>query len=360
MHDPTLSSAPGSCMLAVGTYTEILPHVQGRGRGIHLLAFDGATASFHERQVLTGPVNPSYLCAAAGRLYGVSERERDAALEIFAIEDGGGALRAVGRAAVPGAAPCHVSVNLPARQLYVSNYGSGELLCFALDADGLPLDAPQVIARRGAGPRAGRQEGPHVHYAAATGDGAWVYLCDLGTDTIARHQVRPDGLDPTPARELRSRPGAGPRHLALTADGTLAAVVEELSNTVAVYALNEPAGERARASTLPRNWRGASAASAIRLHPDGELLYAANRGHDSVAVYRLRRAAPWLEPVGFIDVGGRAPRDIALTPDGAFLLVASQDDHFIRAWRIDPATGLAHAQGQPYPLASPACLCPLP
>ncbi|WP_241052136.1 lactonase family protein [Achromobacter xylosoxidans] len=360
MPNPPFSNAPGSCLLAVGTYTEILPHVQGRGRGIHLLAFDGATASFHERQVLTGPVNPSYLCAAAGRLYGVSEQERDAALEIFAIEDSGAALRPVGRVAVPGAAPCHVSVNLPARQLYVSNYGSGELLCYALDADGLPQGAPQVIARRGAGPRADRQEGPHVHYAAATRDGAWVYLCDLGTDTIACHRVRPDGLAPTPARELRARPGAGPRHLALTADGTLAAVVEELSNTVAVYALDEPAGERARASTLPRGWHGANTASAIRLHPDGELLYAANRGRDSVAVYRLRRTAPWLEPVGFIDVGGRAPRDIALTPDGAFLLVASQDDHFIRAWRIDPATGMAHAQGEPYPLASPACLCPLP
>ncbi|WP_175224523.1 lactonase family protein, partial [Achromobacter ruhlandii] len=150
MHSPPLFDAPGSCVLAVGTYTEILPHVQGRGRGIQLLAFDGATASFHERQVLTGPVNPSYLCAAAGRLYSVSEREQDAVLEIFAIEDGAAALRAVGRVAVPGAAPCHVSVNLPARQLYVSNYGSGELLCFALDADGLPLGAPQVIARRGA------------------------------------------------------------------------------------------------------------------------------------------------------------------------------------------------------------------
>ncbi|MCZ8436107.1 lactonase family protein, partial [Achromobacter ruhlandii] len=206
MHSPPLFDAPGSCVLAVGTYTEILPHVQGRGRGIQLLAFDGATASFHERQVLTGPVNPSYLCAAAGRLYSVSEREQDAVLEIFAIEDGAAALRAVGRVAVPGAAPCHVSVNLPARQLYVSNYGSGELLCFALDADGLPLGAPQVIARRGAGPRADRQEGPHVHYAAATGDGAWVYLCDLGTDTIARHQVRPDGLAPAPARGQRAPP----------------------------------------------------------------------------------------------------------------------------------------------------------
>ncbi|WYX22295.1 beta-propeller fold lactonase family protein [Achromobacter xylosoxidans] len=92
-------------MLAVGTYTEILPHVQGRGRGIHLLAFDGATASFHERQVLTGPVNPSYLCAAAGRLYGVSERERDAALEVYAIEAGGAALRPSAASRCPAPPP---------------------------------------------------------------------------------------------------------------------------------------------------------------------------------------------------------------------------------------------------------------
>ncbi|MBB1629135.1 lactonase family protein [Achromobacter sp. UMC71] len=360
MHNPPPVSAPASCLLAVGTYTEILPHVQGRGLGIHLLAFDGATATFHERQVLAGPVNPSYLCAAAGRLYSVSEQERDAALDIFAIEDGGTALRPIGRADIPGNAPCHVSVNLAARQLYVSNYGSGELLCYTLDGNGLPQGAPQVIARRGAGPRADRQERPHLHYASPSPDGTHVYLCDLGTDTVACHRVRPDGLETTPVRELRTRPGAGPRHLALTQDGLLAAVVEELSNTVAVYTLDEPVRELARASTLPRDWRGENTASAVRLHPDGELLYAANRGHDSVAVYRLRRAAPWLDLIGFIAVGGRAPRDIALTPDGAFLLVASQDDHFIRALRLDPATGLACAQGEPYPLASPACLCPLP
>ncbi|MFW8265097.1 beta-propeller fold lactonase family protein, partial [Klebsiella pneumoniae] len=68
MHNDTRSCAPGSCVLAVGTYTEILPHVDGRGQGIHLLAFDGATASFRQRQVVSGPVNPSYLCVAAGRL----------------------------------------------------------------------------------------------------------------------------------------------------------------------------------------------------------------------------------------------------------------------------------------------------
>ena len=45
---------------------------------------------------------------------------------------------------------------------------------------------------------------------------------------------------------------------------------------------------------------------------------------------------PWLEPLGHFPAGGRTPRDIAFTPDGAFLLIASQDDHLIRALRIGP------------------------
>ncbi|MCG2599861.1 lactonase family protein [Achromobacter insuavis] len=360
MHNDTPSPAPGDCVLAVGTYTQAMPHVQGRGLGIHLLAFEAATASFRSLQVVSGPINPSYLCAAAGRLYSVSEQERDATLDIYAIEAGATVLRPIGQIATPGAAPCHVSVNLVARQLYVSNYGSGELLCYALDAEGLPRGAPQVIARRGAGPRADRQEGPHVHYAAPAADGARVYLCDLGTDTIACHRVLPDGLEAEPMRQWRTPPGAGPRHLVLAAGGTQAVVLEELSNTLALYALDGADDALARASTLPPDWRGANTTSALRLHPRGDLLYAANRGHDSVAVYRLLRAAPWLEPLGFIAVGGRTPRDIAFTPDGEFLLLAAQDDHLLRAVRIDPATGLTRSHGAPHPLRSPACLCPLP
>ena len=199
-----------------------------------------------------------------------------------------------------------------------------------------------------------------MHYAAPGADGTRVYLCDLGTDTIACHRVLPDGLDPEPMRQWRTPPGAGPRHLVLAAGDTLAAVVEELSNTLALYTLDGAGDALARASTLPPDWRGANTTSALRLHPRGDLLYAANRGHDSVAVYRLHHAAPWLEPLGFIAVGGRTPRDIAFTPDGEFLLLAAQDDHLLRAVRIDPATGLAQSHGAPYPLRSPACLCPLP
>ena len=259
MHKSQHSSAPGSCLLAVGTYTEILPHVQGRGLGIHLLEFDGESATFRERQILAGPVNPSYLCAWGDRLYSVSERSRDAALDISAIEDGGARLRLIGRAAVPGADPRHVSVNPVARQLYVSNYSSGELLCYALDDKGLPAGEPQALRRQGSGPRADRQDGPHAHFAMPDAAGAHVYLCDLGTDAIVRHRVQADGLAPEPDWTLRARPGSGPRHLVLA--GALIVAVNELSNTLSVYGQAEdartPPRELAHASTLPPGWTGA-------------------------------------------------------------------------------------------------------
>ena len=136
-------------------------------------------------------------------------------------------------------------MNPVARQLYVSNYSSGELLCYALDDKGLPAGEPQALRRQG--PRADRQDGPHAHFAMPDAAGAHVYLCDLGTDAIVRHRVQADGLAPEPDWTLRARPGSGPRHLVLA--GALIVAVNELSNTLSVY------GQAEDARTRPASWR---------------------------------------------------------------------------------------------------------
>ncbi len=58
--------------------------------------------------------------------------------------------------------------------------------------------------------------------------------------------------------------------------------------------------------------------------------------------------------------GGRTPRDIAVTPDGAFLLAASQDEHVITVFAIDANTGGLRETGQRLTLKSPVCLCFIP
>ena len=150
VHKSQHSSAPGSCLLAVGTYTEILPHVQGRGLGIHLLEFDGnPPRSANARSQPARSILPTCAHGATGS---TASANAAATRRWTSVPSRTAArLRPIGRAAVPGADPCHVSVNPVARQLYVSNYSSGELLCYALDDKGLPAGEPQALRRQGSG-----------------------------------------------------------------------------------------------------------------------------------------------------------------------------------------------------------------
>lgn len=363
-HTHSPARAGDSCLIAVGTYTRPMPHVHGIGRGVHLLRFDGATAALRELRVHSHSVNPSYLCHSAshGLLYSVSELDEGASLDVYAVDDAA-KLRHLLNVPTPGASPCHISLAPAADRLYVSNYGSGELLSYRLDGQGLPLSPPDIIVRHGSGPRSDRQAGPHVHCAQPSPSGDAVYLCDLGTDSVARHALRGGVLDMLPDLQLQTGPGSGPRHLRLNPAGTRAFVLNELSNSVTAIQLPTASDPHALAlaqfRTLPADWHHANSASALCLHPNGRWLYATNRGHDSIVGFRILECAPWLEPMGWWPAGGRTPRDAAITPDGGFLLVASQDEHRISCLRIDPDSGRLQSAGMPFTIPSPACVLPL-
>lgn len=347
--------------LAVGTYTQHLAHVAGHGLGIHLIAIDSdgvPHALGHEGSL----ANPSYLCAdpTGTRLYAVSERARDAELGVYALDAGAAAPRLLQRLPLAGADPCHVSLHAPARRLCISHYGSGELLCLRLDADGMPAGPAWQYQALGSGPERSRQEAAHLHCAIPAGDG--IVACDLGADRVTHHALDGDGA---PRRAYAVTPGAGPRHAVV--NGTRLYVINELDNTLAVHDL---AGESAQAlasvPALPgtndrKNGaapaQGSPLAAALRLHPGGRWLYASVRGADTIVCWPLAKDGLPGAPRWY-DAGGRTPRDIALTPDGRFLLAALQDDDRIVVHAVG-AEGELRA-GASLDLASPACLCPLP
>ena len=211
--------------------------------------------------------------------------------------------RLIGRAAVPGADPCHVSVNPVARQLYVSNC-SGELLCYALDDKG-----PARRRAAGSGARA-RGRAPTARTARTRISRCPMppaRMCTCATWAPTRSSAI--ACRPTAWRRSRldaacaARLGAAPSGLA----GALIVAVNELSNTLSVYGQAEgcanPPRELAHANAAARLDRRQLAA-ALRLHPNGRLLMVSNRGHDSIAAFRLRRDAPWLEPLGHFPPAG--------------------------------------------------------
>jgi 6-phosphogluconolactonase len=353
-----------TALLAVGTYTERMPHVDGQGRGVHLLRFDAGEGVFGAETVVSGLRNPSYLTASAAgdRLYAVCEigaTERPT-LETYAVDRQALTLQHLASTPIDGGWPCHVSVNEATKHIAVANYESGNFVVMALDEAGCPTGTPTLIQREGSGPQADRQEAAHAHCAVPSPDGRALFLVDLGTDAIARHPIVGGRVSAAPDLTIRAAPGAGPRHIAFTPSGRSLLTINELASSMTLRGTEDPERVLAEVSTLPEDWTAENTCAAIRIHPNGRFVYASNRGHDSVFAAALDEERGQLKPLGTWPAGGRTPRDIALTPDGAFLLAASQDEDVITVFAVDAATGALAATGRSLRLKSPVCLCFIP
>lgn len=348
-------------LLAVGTYTLKMPHVDGKGRGIELLRFDPATATLSAVGGYPDLTNPSYLCVSQDRrhLYSVREigADGDPGIDVFTLDAQGATLQLEQRISSPGEWPCYIAVDATSKLLLLSNYLSGEVLAYPLATDGLVIDSPTILQRSGQGPNPERQEGPHAHCALVSPDGRFAYLADLGIDAVVRHAIDAGKVNPEADLTLPAVPGAGPRHLAFTADGKHLLVNHELGSSVSLYRLDGPQVRRlAEASSLPPAFDGQSGAGGMHLHPSERFVYVANRGHDSLFAARVDVENGSLTPIGTWPSGGRTPRDFTFSPDGGHLLCASQDDAVIRIFSIDPHSGELTHVGEDYPIASAVCL----
>ncbi len=349
-----------SMLLAVGTYTQPMPHVNGQGKGIHLLRFYPQEGRLEPVSVTEDIRNPSYLTVtSSGLLYSVRELDaaEDPGIDIFRIDKQHGTLERLQRLSLPGSWPCHVRVDETLQLMAVANYLSGELLVFRLGSDGLPSDAPSVLRRSGKSVNAERQEASHAHGTAISVDKASLYLADLGIDQIVRYPLNGNRIQPQADLILPAVPGAGPRHIAFTPDGCFMLVNFELSSSVALFSCKgEKITRRCEISTLPLAWQGENGVGGMHIHPNGRFVYVSNRGHDSVFAAEIDVENGALRPLGQWPAGGKTPRDFTLSPCGNFLLCAAQDEPVLRVFRIDTATGALTRMGDDFTLHNAVCL----
>ena len=80
----------------------------------------------------------------------------------------------------------------------------------------------------------------------------------------------------------------GTRHIAFHENGKYAYVVHELSNIVSVTKYEDGRfKELERHLTIPEHFDGATKLAAVHLSHDQQFLYVSNRGHDSIAIYKV-------------------------------------------------------------------------
>ncbi|MES1170578.1 MAG: beta-propeller fold lactonase family protein, partial [Leifsonia sp.] len=178
--------------LLIGTYTEILPHVSGRARGILQAAFDGTTV--RDARVVAEVANPSWVAATAdgSRVYAVSETEPDGAIGAFA-RGADGAPTQLSSESAGGATPAHLAVHPSGRFLAAGTYGGGSVSVFALAGDGSLAGRTAFVQHDGSGPQAGRQDAPHVHQLSFDPETGDLVVVDLGLGDVRWYALGEDG-----------------------------------------------------------------------------------------------------------------------------------------------------------------------
>ena len=199
------------------------------------------------------------------------------------------------------------------------------------------LELADKVQHEGHGPHE-NQTSPHVHFTDLTPD-QYLVTCDLGTDEVTTYDVDSEGKL-SPLATYNCNPGAGARHLVFHHHYKIAYLICELNSTIEVLIYDGVgAFERMQTiSTLPEGYNDFNGTAAIRLSKDGKYLYASNRGHDSIAVYRIL-ADGSLELLEIVPTHGQNPRDFDLSPDQEFLIAVHQDSDNATVFKRNPETG---------------------
>jgi len=267
-------------------------------------------------------------------------------------------LRFLGEASSGGKGACHLAVDPSGHTVAVANYGDGHIATLRLDDDGVPEKLVSIIVSQGTGPDPKRQEGPHAHGVYFDKAATRLLVPDLGRDRVLVYPFDPassklgEALPP-----LLTAPGAGPRHLAFSPDERFVYSINELNNTVLAATFDKGNLQALGATpTLPGGFSEANFPSEIEVSPDGRFLYASNRGHDSIAVFRRDETSGALTIVQHAPCGGRNPRHFKIAPGGKWLLCAHQDSNTISVLPIDPQSGQLGAPASTVSTPRPICL----
>ncbi|MBF0786510.1 MULTISPECIES: lactonase family protein [unclassified Streptococcus] len=312
--------------LYFGTYTRRV------SEGIYVADFNAETGELSNRRLVVAEPNPTYLALSADQfLYSVGTKGNQGGIAAFSPD-----LDLINHVVADGAPHCYVSVDEERQLVYGANYHKGQVLVYKrLENGGLELADSQQ--HEGSGPHE-NQASPHVHFADLTPD-KYLVTCDLGTDQVITYTVSDQGKL-GPLARYQATPGAGPRHIVFHPTAKIAYLICELNSTIEVL-IYDGLGEfelMQTITTLPSDYTGFNGTAAIRISQDGKFLYSSNRGHHSIAIYKVLGDAS-LELVDIVPSLGKTPRDFILSPDNRFLIVAHQDSDNISVFGRDEETG---------------------
>lgn len=290
-------------------------------------------------------VNPMALSPDGKALF-AALRAKPYQVVSFSIEPVTGHLKPLAQAPLAESL-AYLSTDRSGRFLMGASYGADLLSVQPIDAQHRPSDSIQTY-----------KTGMHAHSVRTDPSNRFAYSGNLGVDRVLQYRLEPkDGkLVPIGEGYVTVPENTGPRHLAFAPNGKFLYVVGEMSGTVTAFSINDKTGglkqvnqadgipERlklapgqardARNNDLkddptPRIW-----AADVRISPDGKWLFTSERTSSSVSVFKVDPAAGKVTFVENYPVEEKQPRNIAVAPNGRWLLVTGEKAEKVGSYSI--------------------------
>ncbi len=288
---------------------------------------------------------PGALITDAKRRYLFAALRSTGELAAFRIEPATGKLTHINT--VPaGADPAHITVDKEGKRLLTAYYVAGQITVHTIADDGSLSAKPRqtiktkekahaVVFNPGESAALVPHTGPNVIYA-------FPWLAKSGE--IIR------GIGRT---EFATSENTGPRHAVfhptleilggVDATAQVVYVANEQGGSVTMYhAILNPINwllqPKQTLSTLPADFKETNACAEIRLHPSNQFLYVSNRGHDSIAGFRIDPTTGKLTSLGQTPTE-KTPRSFDIDPSGKFLFAAGESSGRLAAYRVNRVSG---------------------
>lgn len=339
----------------------------GDKAGIHAFTFDTNAGALKLLHRTTDIQNPFFLAVSPDKrfLYAIDAEkfggEEDEFVAAYAIEGRTGELKRLNKQSARGTASCYLDVDATGKSVLVANYSSGSVASLPVQKDGSLGEAASFVQHSGSSADPERQKGPNAHSIVVSPDNRFALAADLGIDKILIYRLDAAAAKLTPNEAqpfVKLKPGSGPRHITFHPNGKRVYVINELANTVTLFDYAADTGsltEHQTISTLPADFTGKSYTADLKITPDGRLLYGTNRGHDSIAAYRIADDGT-LTLISIEPSLGKGPQNLLITPDGRWLLCANMPGNSVVVFQIDSASGKIKATGDPVSMPMPSCI----
>lgn len=281
---------------------------------------------------LTTVGEPGALAVSPDRRFLLAAIRSRGELASFRIDPQSGSLTLVSQ--VPaGADPAFVATDRSGKFLLCAYYVAGKVTVHALDDQG--KISPEPVQTQATDDKA--------HAVLADSTNLLVFVPHTGPNAI--HQFHFDGtngrLTPNEVPVVTTGDNTGPRHLQFHPTLDMVFFDNEQGSSVTSYRLDRKTGRlhpEQTLSTLPEGYAQSNSCARLKIAPGGRFLYAANRGHDSLAGFRIDESTGEMAAIGQFQTEA-TPRGFDIDPSGTFLIAAGQSSDKLATFRIDRTTG---------------------